>query len=371
MILCLLLFTALVQPGLAQEQSRLHAVREGETLFNIAQQYGVTVEQLRSWNYLSGNELSVGQMLVVRPLDSELAAADTVRHQVQSQETLFSISKLYNVSIAEIQSWNNLENNILEVGQELVLYPPERSAAETTGESTGSLVVNTPVGSNTYYTVRSGDTLYQIALQHNMTVQELQALNDLTSTTIRVGQQLTVRGGGSAPSISEDGEASSPQGQFVIHTLTEEQNLQQVLDRFSMTETEFAELNPDLGRTQFQAGQTVTVLAPPSESYKNPYMVQASLRDLGQTAVSAYDTTRAGYTTTSGELYNPDQFTAAHANIALGDVIFVQNPANNRGVYVRINDRFSGNGLKLSEAALSSLGITATPGVRVNIYQDQ
>ena len=232
-------------------------------------------------------------------------------------------------------------------------------------------MVNTTTSANTYYIVKSGDTLYQIAREHNMTLEELKQLNDLESNVIRVGQRLTVREVKSAPSVADNTEESSPQGKFIVHRISKSQSLQSLLERFNMDESEFRALNPDLDTDRFMAGQQITVLAPPTRNYANPYRINANLRDLGSVSVTVYDSTDVGSTTTSGELYNPDQLTAAHSNIAIGDVIFIQKPGRDRGVYVRINDRISGDGLKLSRAAYRAMGFHKADSASVKIYKDQ
>lgn len=98
--------------------------------------------------------------------------------------------------------------------------------------------------------------------------------------------------------------------------------------------------------------------------------MSSSLKDLGSTAVSQYGNNERGNPTTNGELYNPNDLTAAHSNISLGSVIYIENNDNNRGVYVRINDRHTGNGLKLSSAAWQTLKISSNLPT-VTIYQNQ
>jgi LysM repeat protein len=360
----LLLFIVLLgATTLTLAQSQTHIVKQGETLFSIAQQYDIEVAQVREWNNLRGNELSIGQTLLVSAPSPDSA----ITHTIQRQETLFSISKQYNVSIAEIKSWNNLSSNNLQVGQELTIYPSEASNREQQ-----SLVVEKETQSNTYYTVKSGDSLYKIAQERDMTVEELKSLNNLTSNTIRVGQQLTVRSKSSPPpSVADDDIASSPQGKFMVHTISGgTKSLQDLLNKFRMDEQEFRALNPSIDRDRFQAGSEITVLAPPTRTYKNPYLMSSSLQDLGSTAVSQYSESERGNPTTNGELYNPNDLTAAHSNISLGSVIYIQNNDNNRGVYVRINDRHSGNGLKLSSAAWQTLNFNSNLPT-VTIYQNQ
>ncbi|HET6528549.1 MAG TPA: LysM peptidoglycan-binding domain-containing protein [Balneolaceae bacterium] len=334
-----------------------HTVEAGETLFNIAQQYNVEVQQLKQWNNLHSNRLSIGQVLTVRK-----SSPEKIVHTVEAGETLFSISKKYDVNIAELKSWNNLSTSSLDVGQKLTVYP-----GQSTDQQDRSIVVDKKTQQNTYYVVKSGDSLYRIAAEHGMTVKALKILNDLRSNTIRVGQHLTVRAPSTPPSIAKSAE-SSPQGKFIAYRVSGE-SLPELLSTFKMSEDEFWALNPDAD-SSLRSGQQVTVLAPPGRSYENPYLVSADLQNLGSTKALKYSASAKGTSTTNGELYNPEALTAAHSNISLGSVIFIKNKENEKGIYVRINDRISGNGLKLSSAAWNVLGLSeANPAV--TIYQNQ
>lgn len=353
----------IVQTVSAQQQT--HEVQEGETLFSIAQQYeNITVQNLRDWNNLDTDDLNVGQVLRLEPADTE----NEITHVVEPKETLFSISKQYGVTISELQSWNNLTNNNLSVGQELTIY--QNSANEDTSSEQESLVVDTETQRNTYYTVKSGDTLFEIARSHNMEVDELRELNNLTTDNISIGQQLTVKAASAPPSVSESSAESSPQGKFVTYTIPETISRSELIEEFKMDETEFSALNPDLDNETFQSGQQVTILAPPTRVHENPYRAEADVENLGETTLARYSSSEMGQTTTSGELYNPDALTAAHSNIAIGTVIFVQHPASGKGIYIRINDRTSGRGLKVSEAAWAALEVDSS-NPTATIFQDQ
>jgi LysM repeat protein len=345
-------------------QNNTHTVEEGETLFSIAQEYNIGVEQLKSWNNITDNGLSVGQSLVVQA--PEQNPQDGKTHTVEKQETLFSISKMYNVSIAEIKSWNNLSTNNLSVGQSLTIYPSE---AKKSGPQ--SIVIEEETQQNTYYTVKSGDSLYRIAEQHNMTVDELKKLNGLTTNTIRIGQRLTVKSqsGESPPSVAA-AENSSPQGKFISYAISGgSESLSNILQKFQMSETEFRALNSGIEGSSIASGQTVTVLAPPTKQYGNPYLSSSNMQSLGNTSVTQYGESEKASPTTNGELYNPNALTAAHSNISLGTVIYIENPENSKGAYVRINDRNSGNGLKLSSAAWQVLNFRSNSPT-VMIYQN-
>jgi LysM repeat protein len=379
LIICSSLFTVLLDTADAQETQQEHTVQQGETLFSISQQYGVTVGELKEWNNLQSNDLTLGQVLIVAPHSSQ--NSDRIIHEVQAGEALFGISRQYNVTIAEIQEWNNLESTNLEAGTELVIYPqsePRQSQPsiddleQMDQEERTSIVERYSESSaeSTSYTVKSGDTLYEIARQHDMTVTELRQINNLQDDMLRVGQRITVKKIQSAPSIAEGGEDSTPQGKFATYRVQGNENTRTVLSKFNMTRREFEALNPGMNADNISPGQQITVLLPPTRNFDNPYLPDANLEDLGTVSVMSYSETEKATPTTSGELYNPEQLSAAHSNMALGNIIFIENPSNGRGIFVRVNDRIPGEGLKLSNKAFDMLEFSSIEDPVVTIYLD-
>ena len=298
-------------------------------------------------------------------------------YTVRAGDTLFSISKKLSVSIPELKEWNNLSDNTLKVGQQLkyfeeteekirVVTDEEEDLGLDAGESLMSIEATQ---SNTFYMVKSGDSLYKIAREFGMTIQQLRDLNNLDSDVLSIGQRLTVRAPASAvPSVSEFSEESSPQGKFVLYSVESGELLGDILEKFKMTEAEFEKLNPEIDIRRLTRGQKVTVLLPPNRKFDNPYLPKADLEDLGLVQVMSYGDEERGKATTNGELYNPDELTAAHSNIAMGTLIYIENPENGRGTYVRINDRTTGDGLKLSRKAYELLAFNPRGQKSVTIF---
>lgn len=376
------LFVALsfltVTSGEAQSQRTEHIVEAGETLFSISREYNISVSDLRTWNELESDNLQPGQVISLLPADSE----NRITHEVKAGESLFAISRRYGVTIAEIQQWNQLAGTALDIGRELILYsnidhgetpaPPSISEIEQMDEAQRTSIVrdmDSAIGSESYV-VRSGDTLYQIARDHDMTVNELRGLNNLENDMLRVGQRIMVRRVRTAPSIAEGAADSTPQGKFTTYRVQSGENMQSLLTRFKMTRNELIALNPGLESSSVTAGQQLTVLLPPTRNFRNPYQRDANLEDLGTVPVTMYQMSDKAKPTTSGELYNPNQLTAAHSNMALGNVIYIENPNNGHGVFVRVNDRQSGDGLKLSNKAYEMLRFTNVEQALVTIYLD-
>ncbi|MCS7149938.1 MAG: N-acetylmuramoyl-L-alanine amidase [Caldimicrobium sp.] len=96
-----------------------HIVKKGETLKTIAEKYGVTERDIQSWNNLKKTKLKVGQRLIIKKA-SEDSPKDKV-HIVKKGENLKGIAQRYGVTPEEIVSWNNLRGQKVSPGQKLVI----------------------------------------------------------------------------------------------------------------------------------------------------------------------------------------------------------------------------------------------------------
>ncbi|MBO6535382.1 MAG: LysM peptidoglycan-binding domain-containing protein [Balneolaceae bacterium] len=301
-------------------------------------------------------------------------AQEQAVHKVKAGETLYSISRTLDVSVAELRAWNNLNDNALAIGQELVYYigQEELTTPEPIEEGESLISISQPQ-ENAFYIVKSGDNLTTIARAHSMSLSELRALNDLQSDLLRIGQRLTVRKvkDSVAPSAQEYFEGNTPQGSFVVYTISEGETVSQLLEKFKMTEYELRLLNPEVNLNSLNADQRITVLLPPTGNFENPFKTEAKLQNLGRVEASAYQVSERGNSTSSGELYNPEALTAAHSNITIGSILFVENSKTGKGIFVRINDRIAISGLKLSQEAYRILELESENDPFVNIYTNQ
>lgn len=122
-----------------------------------------------------------------------LCFADT-QYSVQKGDTLYSISRKYQLTVAELRAANNLsENDVLKAGQKLII--PDADIGTATALSASKSVTDSAVKQQktSDYIVQKGDTLYRIAKNNNMSVADLLSLNNLdSSSVIKVGQKLKI-----------------------------------------------------------------------------------------------------------------------------------------------------------------------------------
>jgi LysM repeat protein len=109
--------------------SFLHMVEKGQTLYSIARQYGCTVQDLKDWNGLSSEKISLGQWLQINSGSTFKSSPEvpakkeeiSTTYKVRKGDTLYSIANKYNCSVKELQKWNNLSSQHLQVGQKLTI----------------------------------------------------------------------------------------------------------------------------------------------------------------------------------------------------------------------------------------------------------
>lgn len=206
-----------------------HTVRSGESLGLIARKYNVTVNQIKQWNHLKSTMIHPGQKLVIvpsvtsthvpsstpaapppasasntqeKPTESQAntgaanpsTASATQYHYVKSGENLAMIAGKYGCSVNDLKYWNNLNSNTIYPKQKLRVSGDATLAKADPAPS----INNDPKPKTIYYTVKRGDTLWDIANQYKgVTVNDLKKWNNLgNSSKLQVGQKLKIETGG-------------------------------------------------------------------------------------------------------------------------------------------------------------------------------
>ena len=98
----------------------LHEVEAGETLYELSRRYGIDVQSIKNANTGSVTSLNIGQKVLI-PIHKNAIIIEGNLHTVKSSETLFSISRQYNVKVDDLKKWNNLTDNSISIGQQLVI----------------------------------------------------------------------------------------------------------------------------------------------------------------------------------------------------------------------------------------------------------
>lgn len=183
-----------------------YRIRTGDSLITIARRNGTTPEVLKEVNGLSGNLIRTGDHLMIPTASQTLTAytqsadrrlartqntprgSTKVGHTVSNGDTLWGIARRYGVSTRSLAKWNGMApGDTLSVGRTLVVWTGA-------GKSVPAPSVS-PVARErkVRYTVRRGDSLYQIAQRFKVSVAQIQRWNSLdVSRYLQPGQVLTV-----------------------------------------------------------------------------------------------------------------------------------------------------------------------------------
>ena len=149
-----------------EEVSDYYVVEKGDTLYSISRKFNIPVEKIKQINNLTNNIISIGQILYLQEQNNNY---DT--YIVQKGDSLYSISRKFNIPVNELIDINNLNNLTLQINQELLV----------------------PKQDNNTYIVEKGDTLWSIAKNNNISIDKLKELNNLTNNTISIGQTLKLK----------------------------------------------------------------------------------------------------------------------------------------------------------------------------------
>jgi LysM repeat protein len=254
-----------------------YTVSTGDNMRMISQRFGIKLSKLYSRNNMKeGQEPEVGEKLSLRGLNhktpklrvSSIANVDSTYnniiyddarknvstsrpvlpedefainitdnkndmaffHTVQKGETLFHIAKKYNVRVEGIMEINHLHTEDIFEGARLIINPNQPAI----NENEEAVVPG-------YHLVKQGETLYSIARKYNTTVIELRALNELTSDTLRVGDELVV-----VPLNGEKTDYKEPDlnsSEPMYHEVLEKETLYSIARKYNVLVDDIRKLN--------------------------------------------------------------------------------------------------------------------------------
>lgn len=313
----------------------LHKVESEETLYSLSRRYNVSIPKIIESNPPTEFGLEVGQIIKIPFLDKRVkknksekenprdvpnrqAPAKSLTHTVKAKETLFSISRMYSVTVDQIKDWNNLESNSIDIGQVLIVGTGQKDDSATKVNDNKNTA---PQHSNAkIHTVEQSETLYAISRKYNVTIDELKEWNKLESNEISIGQQLVV-GKGEKPVQMSDSLVQTGDNSETMLTQTEQEK--DVKEKRSM-------VNP--------------IITDKSTSVNFEEVVESGLAAL----IEGSENTR--------------KYLALHRTAKVGTIMRVKNEMNDQEVFVRVLGKLPDTGvndnvvLRISKSAYDRLG---------------
>jgi len=270
-----------------------HRVKSGETLSSISKKYGMTVEEIKRKNRIKGSKLSLRQNIKIKDeetvmivqaiqpktdnspaiverstknneqvnIDQKNAIAQNSNsHSVKKGETLFSISKIYNISIDELKNINKIIKGKIHPGQKLKISQPvslQENVALAKVEEAPKLST---------HKVISGESLYSISKEYNISIDELKKLNNISNGKLHAGQEIKLnqeseaktqylaadRSDAKQDNKIKDGEKT------ITHRIKSGENLGSIAKENNTTVEELKRLN-NLADSKIHAGQELKI----------------------------------------------------------------------------------------------------------------
>lgn len=329
----------------------LHKVTYGETLFSVSRKYQVAVDEIIAENAVLKQGLKSGQTIKIPK--SDFTSTENVKsiHKVVSGETLFSISKKYGVSVESLQVWNNLKNNSLKAGQTLLVSGFSNSNQVVTSEN----VVEKPVFPTTSTPVKE-----------QAKTSEKNTQPSITSSGASNNESEKQK----ASSTSSVNPPSSLPSEWVNHTVKSGETLFSLSSQYDKTVEELIKWN-SLSSNNLKSGQILKVGRIVELENKNLPIAQVK-----NSLVSTDYKIETSPQNTSGGFQNIKQtglaqliegtgdhkkYLVLHREAPIGSVIRVKNQENNLTIFARVVGNLPDTGdnsrllIKLSQAAYDQL----------------
>lgn len=199
-----------------KEVTKIHKVKKGDNLTEIANKYGVTLAEIKKWNQLKDNNIALGESIKIiktekvttwvkketkQPIvetkeavvatESKTNISETTKttenyYVVAKGDYLFSIAKKHNISVAQLKEWNNIIDNNVKVGTQLIIS--EDSVAQAKIEATAPKKEY----KNIEHIVEKGEYLGTIARKYKTSINDLLEWNSLSDSNIKLGDKLIV-----------------------------------------------------------------------------------------------------------------------------------------------------------------------------------
>ena len=283
--------------GFSQDNYLRHTVKQGETVTNIAKQHSVTPYDIYSLNPDSKNGIKLGDVILIPSKAGSKSVTQTKvkndssngqkvsntsknTHEVVAKETLFSISRQYNVSVEDLTAANPIVADGLKIGE--ILAIPSGTKVVITKLNGGSKKKIT-------HEVVAKETAYGISQHYGVTIAELEKQNPSITEGLQIGQVLEIVVANacnksnipvSIPEVSSVIASSIPAKRPIVYGNYEvkpKETIYSLSQYFNITESELIRLNPELS-DGLKIGMVLNVPSSSSMTYTST----ATFKDLSK-----------------------------------------------------------------------------------------
>ena len=220
--------------------SQGYTVASGDSVWGIANKFGITMDQLCSWNNIRNNFIYPGQKLTINggtakqttntgTISTTTASAGS--YTVASGDSVWSVANKHGITMDQLRSWNNIKNDFIYPGQRLVVK--NSGNKQTSSPTTASTSISSSAGSQKY-TVASGDSVWSIANKFGITMDQFRSWNNIKNDYVYPGQ--SVRVSGTATAANQTASTSN-------YTVVSGDSVWGIADKFGISRDQFIQWN--------------------------------------------------------------------------------------------------------------------------------
>ncbi len=186
--------------SIASKTPQFYVVKSGDNLSAIAKKHNVSVDDIKKWNNLSDNTIQLDSKLKLQDLiaDEEVSQKEreplykTQSYTVVKGDNLSTIAQKNGISLTDLKNWNNLSDNNLLVGSNLIVSKKEitnNALAEKPSKK------DKAAGLDHHYFVKKGDSLFSIAKKYpGVTISDIKKWNGISGDNLKPGMKLRING---------------------------------------------------------------------------------------------------------------------------------------------------------------------------------
>ncbi len=278
-----------------------YTIKAGDTLYKLAQTYGVTVQSIIAANPgINPNNLQIGQHICIPSTSPSTCPVGKFSYIIKAGDSLYKLAQTYGVTVQSIIDANlGIDLSVLHIGTQICI--PQQAP--------------TVCPSGTFsYTIKAGDTLYKLAQTYNVTVQSIIDANPGVNLTIlHIGQKICIPQ--SIPSTCPSGSIS-----YIIKAGDTLYKLAQI---YGVTVQSIVDINPGINPNNLQIGQAICIpsTTPPSTCPTNSFSHTIESGDTVYKLAQTYGVTPQSIININPGI-NPN-------NLQIGQVICIPNPPSN------------------------------------------
>ncbi|MGM0580443.1 MAG: LysM peptidoglycan-binding domain-containing protein [Bacteroidota bacterium] len=392
-------FTSTAGNSPSQNDGKQHSVKAGETVYSISKKYDVSQDDLMKWNDLKSTNLSLGQKLWVSnpasyPSDKNDSkdikknnSKDKIIHIVDLGETIYSISKQYDVKQSDIIELNDLKDNNISVGQELVIKAEVKEEMEEVVEKPKPQ--NQTPSVQTFHNAKKGETYEEVANMYGLKEAKLKRWNKFKEPFVG-GEVIKIV----PPEIEEEKSADLADSKEEvkvdrsrIHTVSSGETLYSLSDKYEVSVEDLRKWN-SLDNYQLSRGQKLYIQNPDAlmadvgiegeEEQEEKPVFDKSKPKLSENPQK--QDTKAYFTVEEDDMpkinkikekgvaeviegsEGTEKYLALHRTAKIGTIMQVRNDLNDQIVFVRVLGKLPNTGvdekviIRISKKAFEKLG---------------